>query len=80
MLDELIEHRIERESRILQALLRGESTLAEIADAAYADTPGLPAPLIEGQTRSHLLRLERQETVEPLDPSGSRWRLRAPTP
>ena len=58
-LEALIDHRRERERRILAALQSGSSGLSEIALAAYADTPGLPAPLIEGQALAHLRRLER---------------------
>jgi len=78
-LGRLIAHRLERERRIVEALAAGEASLERIAAAAYADTPDLPAPLIQGQTRSHLTRLARLETVEPTDASGSRWRLRTAT-
>jgi len=74
-LEALIEHRCERERRILEALARGEASLAEIANAAYADTPGLPDPLTHGQTRSHLLRLLRHDRVESVDAGQTRWRL-----
>jgi glyoxylase-like metal-dependent hydrolase (beta-lactamase superfamily II)/ADP-ribose pyrophosphatase YjhB (NUDIX family) len=70
----LIEHRMQRESRICEALETGAGSLADIASAAYADTPGLPPFLIESQTRAHLIRLERRGRVEPLDSSGARWR------
>lgn len=55
----LIDHRQERERRIRVALQSGSTELGEIALAAYADTPGLPAPLIESQSLAHLRRLER---------------------
>lgn len=72
----LIEHRTQRETRVLGALETEPTSLAAIASAAYADTPGLPAFLIESQTRAHLIRLERQGRVEPLDSAGTRWRSR----
>jgi glyoxylase-like metal-dependent hydrolase (beta-lactamase superfamily II) len=75
-LDALIEHRTLRESRVFEALETGTATLAAIASEAYADTPGLPAFLIESQTRAHLIRLERLGRVEPLDTAGTRWRRR----
>jgi glyoxylase-like metal-dependent hydrolase (beta-lactamase superfamily II)/8-oxo-dGTP pyrophosphatase MutT (NUDIX family) len=73
-LQALIEHRQLREERILEALASSAAFLAEIATAAYADTPGLPAPLTQGQTRSHLIRLERHAKVERVDAEGARWR------
>jgi glyoxylase-like metal-dependent hydrolase (beta-lactamase superfamily II) len=58
-LTRMIEHREEREARIL-ALLGGEPrALAGIAGAAYADVPEMPAALTAGQTLSHLRRLAR---------------------
>jgi glyoxylase-like metal-dependent hydrolase (beta-lactamase superfamily II)/8-oxo-dGTP pyrophosphatase MutT (NUDIX family) len=67
----LIEHRTERERRIVAALAEGASGLQAIARAAYRDTPGLPAPLIEGQTLAHLRRLERRGDAAR---EGSGWR------
>ena len=75
----LIEHRTRRETRIFEAVETGAASLAGIASAAYADTPGLPAILIESQSRAHLIRLERQGRVEPLDSTGTRWRRRRET-
>jgi glyoxylase-like metal-dependent hydrolase (beta-lactamase superfamily II)/8-oxo-dGTP pyrophosphatase MutT (NUDIX family) len=72
----LIDHRTQREKRVFGALATGAASLADIARAAYADTPGLPAFLIESQARAHLIRLERQGSVESLDSAGTRWRRR----
>jgi glyoxylase-like metal-dependent hydrolase (beta-lactamase superfamily II)/8-oxo-dGTP pyrophosphatase MutT (NUDIX family) len=73
-LDDLLEHRLNRERRILAALDRGEAPLNRIAGAAYAETPGLPPGLTESQTRSHLIRLERAGNVERIDGDGASWR------
>ena len=57
-------HREDRERRVLESL-DGEAPrgLAEIASAAYADTPQAPPPLRESQTRAHLEKLEREGRV-----------------
>ncbi|HEX5041258.1 MAG TPA: MBL fold metallo-hydrolase [Candidatus Polarisedimenticolaceae bacterium] len=52
-------HRRARTQRIVEALHGGATSLRAIAEAAYADTPGAPAPLRERQTLAHLLALER---------------------
>jgi glyoxylase-like metal-dependent hydrolase (beta-lactamase superfamily II)/8-oxo-dGTP pyrophosphatase MutT (NUDIX family) len=70
----LIEHRRQREERVVAALASGPASLSRIASAAYADTPGLPEPLIESQTRAHLVRLERRGTVERVQAEDTRWR------
>jgi len=72
-LSALIEHRHERERRIVEAMASGRLLLSAIAIAAYAETPGLPPPLIEGQTLAHLRRLERQSRARCAD---GRWTAR----
>jgi glyoxylase-like metal-dependent hydrolase (beta-lactamase superfamily II) len=67
----LIDHRRERERRILAALESGSTALGEIALAAYADTPGLPAALTEGQSLAHLRGLERRGRAARV---GADWR------
>jgi glyoxylase-like metal-dependent hydrolase (beta-lactamase superfamily II) len=71
----LIEHRLRREARIVAALESGPASLSGIASAAYADTPDLPEPLIEGQTRAHLVRLERRGSVERVEAEETCWRV-----
>ncbi len=71
----LIAHRIERERRIAAALAPEDASLADLAAVAYADGPGLPAPLVARQTLAHLLRLERQGRAERADPQATQWRL-----
>jgi glyoxylase-like metal-dependent hydrolase (beta-lactamase superfamily II) len=73
-LDRLIAHRTEREARILERLAAGPVTLAVLARAAYAGAGELPAALIEGQTLSHLVRLEKRGRARREDPSGTSWR------
>ena len=76
-LEQLIEHRTERERRIVAALGERPLPLGPIAAAAYVDTPeGLPRPLIERQTLAHLRRLERHARARQ---TGREWRLAQPT-
>ena len=70
----LIEHRLQRDRRILAALRTDPTELSEIARSAYAETPQLPARLIESQTLSHLLRLERQGKAARADAERRSWR------
>jgi glyoxylase-like metal-dependent hydrolase (beta-lactamase superfamily II)/8-oxo-dGTP pyrophosphatase MutT (NUDIX family) len=74
-LDALLEHRRERQRRILGALAPAGTPLSGIAGAAYIDTPGLPPPLIEGQTLAHLVYLEQQDEAQRVDDAGTSWRL-----
>ena len=69
----LIEHRLERDRRILAALRTAPRDLAELARSAYAETPQLPPQLIESQTLSHLLRLERKGKAARADAERRSW-------
>lgn len=72
-LDELIQHRRGREARI-QAQLSGDPReLSAIARVAYSEIPQLPALLIERQTLSHLLLLERNGRAQRSATDGSAW-------
>ena len=70
----LIEHRLERERRILAALRTDPTELSELARSAYAETAQLPPRLIESQTLSHLLRLERKGQAARADAERRSWR------
>ena len=72
-LERLIEHRAERERRVLERLDRAAVDLAALARAAYADTPGLPQALIERQALAHLIALERRGRVRRQDAHGRAW-------
>lgn len=62
---EYIDHRMEREQRILTAWLAGAKTPAEIIPSAYADVPPLAHPLAERQILAHLERLESIGALHP---------------
>ncbi len=69
----LLAHRLERESKVLAAIAGGSRPLAEIADAAYDDLPGLPLFLRARQALAHLVSLERRGAARRTDPEGRAW-------
>jgi glyoxylase-like metal-dependent hydrolase (beta-lactamase superfamily II)/8-oxo-dGTP pyrophosphatase MutT (NUDIX family) len=72
-LDKLVDHRRERERKILEQVQAGQGELPVIARVVYADLPRVPAALTELQTTSHLLLLEREGRVRREDAGGRRW-------
>ena len=72
-LDKLIDHRRERERKVLAQLAATRAELSEIAARAYDDVPRMPLVLTERQTLSHLLLLERQGKVRRIDGAGRGW-------
>jgi glyoxylase-like metal-dependent hydrolase (beta-lactamase superfamily II)/8-oxo-dGTP pyrophosphatase MutT (NUDIX family) len=62
-LGQLVEHRRQRETRILARLSEAEATLAEVATTAYDQATVIPRALIERQTLAHLVALERRGRV-----------------
>ena len=72
-LDRLIDHRSDRERKILEQLTAPRVDLGAIASRAYDDVPQMPLALTERQTLSHLLLLERQGRVRRGDDAGREW-------
>ena len=66
----VLDHREEREARILDAVRAGASTISEITRAAYEDTPGANPALAARQALCHLDRLVRRGRVRP---EGGGW-------
>jgi glyoxylase-like metal-dependent hydrolase (beta-lactamase superfamily II)/8-oxo-dGTP pyrophosphatase MutT (NUDIX family) len=66
----LLDHRVEREERVLRALEGGRRDLAAIVESAYADTPDVHPELAKNQTEAHLDRLEGRGLVQR---SGGSW-------
>lgn len=62
-LERLIQHRLWRESRVVEALAAGPADLWSLTRAAYADQPALLWPLCSRSTRSHLVKLEHEGRV-----------------
>jgi glyoxylase-like metal-dependent hydrolase (beta-lactamase superfamily II)/8-oxo-dGTP pyrophosphatase MutT (NUDIX family) len=67
----VLDHRRQREERILEAIAAGASRVSEIVERAYADTPEAPAGLRMAQAAAHLDRLLRQGRVRCV---RDRWR------
>jgi glyoxylase-like metal-dependent hydrolase (beta-lactamase superfamily II) len=74
---EYIEHRLERERQILEALAEGRVTIPAIVERVYAGVPAALHPAAAMSVTSHLTKLEREgrvrERVIPHEPS--RWDL-----
>lgn len=69
-IEELIEHRLERERQILGCLARGMRKVEELVDEIYPELdPRLHAAAI-GQMRAHLAKLVREERVASREVSG----------
>lgn len=66
----VLDHRAEREARILAAVRAGARGLSGITEAAYADTPGADPALAARQALAHLERLEGQGQVRR---EGDEW-------
>jgi hypothetical protein len=56
-LDEYIEHRLDRERRLLGALERGRRTVSELLDDAWSDAPAALRPAAEATLAAHLDKL-----------------------
>ena len=57
LIEALIAHRLEREQKIAEAIEAGISTMPELIERVYDDTPKRAWPLAERQLRAHLERL-----------------------
>lgn len=66
----VLDHRREREEKIVAAVEGGARTAEAIAREAYADTPEAPPALAAAQVRAHLDSLERRGRVRS---SGGGW-------
>ena len=59
-LDSYVEHRLDRERRLVEALDRGLRTEDELLDAAWSDAPALAAP-VRGDVTPRALEKLREE-------------------
>lgn len=66
-LEKTLEHRVERETRVVVALESGKRSIETIAAEAYADTPDAPPLLAQMQAAAHLEHLERQGKARRVD-------------
>jgi glyoxylase-like metal-dependent hydrolase (beta-lactamase superfamily II) len=76
-LEEYLEHRLERERRLLDALREGRRTVAELLDAAWSDVPEQLRGVAAVTLAAHLDKLEEDRAL----PDGvQRPRLEGVTP
>jgi glyoxylase-like metal-dependent hydrolase (beta-lactamase superfamily II) len=59
-LDEYVEHRLERERRLMQGLAEGARTVPEMLDAAWGDVPELLRPAATVTLAAHLDKLQAE--------------------
>jgi glyoxylase-like metal-dependent hydrolase (beta-lactamase superfamily II) len=64
-LEELIQHRLEREQQVLTGLQAGRTTVAELVQHIYPELDSRLYQAAEGQVLAHLIKLEREEKVAP---------------
>jgi glyoxylase-like metal-dependent hydrolase (beta-lactamase superfamily II) len=64
-LDEYIEHRLDRERRLLEALDAGLRSHPELLDAAWSDVPASLRPVAELTLRAHLDKLAEEGRLPP---------------
>ncbi len=62
-LREYVDHRLERESQVLAALVAGDRTAAEVVARVYADVDPALHPAAELSVRAHLVKLVREGRV-----------------
>lgn len=62
-LSEYLEHRAARERRVFDAIVEGQSTIAEIVAAAYTDVPEFVHPIAARSTEAILIKLVRDRKV-----------------
>lgn len=67
----LVEHRLEREAKVIAALGSEPRTLRELVEHAYADTPRELWEYAERSLLAHLIKLESEGRAERV---GERWR------
>jgi glyoxylase-like metal-dependent hydrolase (beta-lactamase superfamily II)/8-oxo-dGTP pyrophosphatase MutT (NUDIX family) len=72
VIDRYIEHRLEREQLIVEALRSDATSLDEIVASAYSDTPKELHPVARHSAIAHLEMLEEEGRVEAL---ADAWRL-----
>jgi ribonuclease/clavin/mitogillin len=64
VVEKLIDHRLDREQRVLNAVESGESTVSDITDAAYEKDISAVRGLAEATVEAHLEKLAAEKSVE----------------
>ena len=65
-LEELIEHRLERERQVLRTLRAGTASIEELVRQIYPELDSRLHQAAEGQILAHLIKLEQEGKVTPL--------------
>ncbi len=77
-LRDYIEHRMERERQVMEALRSGAQSIPEMVERIYVDTPPARHPAAGQSVRSHLIKLEAEKRAQrSLDAANEEiWALR----
>ncbi|KIC42849.1 metallo-beta-lactamase [Ruegeria sp. ANG-R] len=75
-LDWLIQHRLTRETQILEALSQGPATARQLAQRIYTETPAALLPAAERNVFAHLVDLTGKSRVVPADTLSATARFR----
>jgi len=65
-IEELIQHRLEREEQVLGGLRQGKDTIGELVRVIYPELDSRLVSAAEGQVLAHLIKLEREGKVSSL--------------
>lgn len=65
-IEELIQHRLEREEQVLAGLRRGRCTIKDLVSDIYPELDSRLLPAAEGQVLAHLTKLEQEGRVSSL--------------
>lgn len=69
-LEELIQHRLDREQQVLNGLRRGKATVKELVAEIYPELDSRLYEAAQGQVLAHLLKLEREGKATPRESAG----------
>ena len=69
-LEELIQHRLEREQQVLSRLQAGRATIEELVHDIYPELDSRLYQAAEGQVLAHLTKLEREGKAASLGSAG----------
>lgn len=69
-LEELIQHRLEREQQVLRGLRRGVVTVKELVAEIYPELDSRLYEMAQGQVLAHLVKLEREGKAASLGSAG----------
>ena len=65
-IEELIQHRLEREEQVVAGLRQGKATIRALVSDIYPELDSRLVPAAEGQVLAHLIKLERDGKVSSL--------------